>query len=1092
MSLPSVALPLVLSLLLPPQDPGGEAPRGDDAPAFPAATPESQGMSSRSLEGLAETVQGFVDADVVVGAELLVVKNRRTVLHRTFGWRDREEELPMVADTIFNIRSMTKPLTGAALQILVDAGEVRPEAPVAEYLPGFRNERSGEITVEQLLTHHSGLPGTILESMTDYPDLISMGNAAGEHGPQFEPGARFWYSDSGTDVVGAIVEQVSGMRLDEFVRTRLLEPLGMEDALYAPEDGDSRWSRVASLYLGDVNRWVRFWTPRGKPFYAYPWGSQSVYCTPVDYARFLAMWMDGGVVNEEHILSPDAIRRSLGPVSVMSLPLSDTPVPTGFPGLEIWYGQMAMLHVRPAEGVGESPQVVILGHGGSDGTRAWAWPEEDLMVLYFTQSRDQATAVRLEQQMHRLLFGGGTGEQVAPVEWKPYLGTYVANYDRYRDVEFTILYEDGHLALDVPGKFVFELKDADEEGRWVFADYAYLAVSFDRGEDGEVTNMKLYKPGVVHDLPRGKAPDRSRASTELEREEVEKYLGVYRDEREGVDVELVFRDGALVALVPEVPIPLELEPPDEDDFWVVMVDPSLKIRFVSDEDGEVVAFEFHVRGEVITHHRLRDDGGSGAPDATEDQDRPEPELPELEALPRDLGERLATFRDRVPEEAKAYELLAALTSEVGPRFAGSANDRRAVEWALRKLEELGFENVRAEEVVVPCWRRGEAEGEIIGASPQPLHPLALGGSVGTPPDGVDAEVIEVDGLEALARLARDDVEGRIVFFNQRMPRGKEGRGYGEVSPIRRHGPARAAARGAVAALIRSVSTSTGDQAHTGMTHYEEGVPRIPAASLSNPEADLLETRIREDATARIRLLLGCEYLADTKSANVIGEIPGREHPEEVVLLAAHLDSWDVGTGALDDGAGCAIVIEAARLIGELEPAPRRTIRVLLAANEEFGLSGALAYAERHAGEIDEHVLGLESDFGADPVWLMRSRVAEEALPAIRDLARLLAPLGVEYADNDSLGGADLLPMVRHRLPLLEMRHDATRYFDAYHSAEDTLDKVDPRSLERNVAVYAVAALLAAELEGGFGPAPRFRGRLPAPFDRLYEGKPLYR
>ena len=464
----------------------------------------------------------------------------------------------------------------------------------------------------------------------------------------------------------------------------------------------------------------------------------------------------------------------------------------------------------------------------------------------------------------------------------------------------------------------------------------------------------------------------------------------------------------------------------------------------------------------------------------------------FEVLPEALVERAVALREKALEESKAYEFLGALTSEIGPRFTGTENDRRAVEWARQKLEALGFRNVHTEEVIVPCWQRGEAAGEITTPAREELHPLALGGSVGTPPEGLEAEVIEVAGLEQLAQLEPSRVAGKIVFLDRRMPRSREGLGYGQCSPIRRKGPARAAELGAVAVLIRSVSTSSESQAHTGKTHYEEGVPRIPAASLSNPEADRLETLIRENQTVRLRLRLGCRYLADTKSANVIGEIPGSALPEEIVLLVAHLDSWDVGTGALDDGVGCAIVVEVARLIGELEPAPRRTIRVLLAANEEFGLSGALAYSERHAEELDKHALGLEADFGADPVWQMSSRVSLRSMKAIRDLARLLEPLGVSYANNASLGGADLLPMVRHRLPLLEMRHDATRYFDSYHSAEDTFDKVDPENLAQCVATYAVAALVAAEYEQGFGRAPKFRGTLPPPFDQIYAGEPMYR
>jgi Zn-dependent M28 family amino/carboxypeptidase len=478
--------------------------------------------------------------------------------------------------------------------------------------------------------------------------------------------------------------------------------------------------------------------------------------------------------------------------------------------------------------------------------------------------------------------------------------------------------------------------------------------------------------------------------------------------------------------------------------------------------------------------------------ASGDQELLKTKKPVFKVLPADLVEQATALREQALKESKAYDHLASLTTEVGPRFTGSANDRRAVEWAQRKLKELGFSNVRAEEVEVPCWQRGEAAGEVTLPTRQKFKPLALGGSVATPPGGIEAEVVEVTGLEMLARMKRSPVAGKIVFINQRMRRTKDGRGYSEASPMRRHGAARAAEFGAAAVLIRSVSTSSEDHAHTGMTHYEPGVPKIPAASLSNPEADQLEALIRKSKKVLFKLELGCQYLPDKKSANVIGEIRGRELPYEVVLLAAHLDSWDVGTGALDDGAGCAIIMEAGRLIGELEEAPRRTIRVFLAANEEFGLSGGLAYSERYVREMNDHVLGLESDFGADRVLVMGSRVAEKTLPAIRELAMLLEPLGIEYVGNNCLGGADLLPMMRYQLPLLEMRHDATRYFDSYHSAGDTLDKVDPDNLAQCVAAYAVAALVAAEIEEGFGRPPKFRGRFPLPFDSILEGKKMYR
>ena len=460
----------------------------------------------------------------------------------------------------------------------------------------------------------------------------------------------------------------------------------------------------------------------------------------------------------------------------------------------------------------------------------------------------------------------------------------------------------------------------------------------------------------------------------------------------------------------------------------------------------------------------------------------------FEALSEDLIERAVELGQQALAESRAYEFLAALTSEVGPRFAaGSTNDRRAVEWAQRKLEELGFSNVHTEEVIVPCWKRGSAAGAISSSPEREIDLVALGGSVATPVDGIEAEVILVADLEDLAKLDRSQVAGRIVFFNRAMERARDGSGYGRAAPIRRSGPARAGELGAVAVIIRPVATSS-DFPHTGTTFYEEGAPLIPAAALSNRGADLLADRIRSGETVRFRLALGCRFLPDKKSANVIGEIPGREHPDEVVLLAAHLDSWDLATGALDDGTGCAIITETARLIGALEPAPRRTIRVFFAANEEYGVSGGVAYARKHEAEAKLHVAAMEADFGAGRAVELRAHVAPEIQPVVDELARLLAPLGIGYLGTGTLGGTDILPMMGHRIPLFELPQDATHYFDSYHSAHDTLDKVDADDLAQVVAAFSVTALVAADHESGLGRAPRFWGRLPAPFDQIARGQ----
>ncbi len=445
-----------------------------------------------------------------------------------------------------------------------------------------------------------------------------------------------------------------------------------------------------------------------------------------------------------------------------------------------------------------------------------------------------------------------------------------------------------------------------------------------------------------------------------------------------------------------------------------------------------------------------------------------------EPLPAAARTAAAGLRDSALQGTRAYELVRSLTTEVGPRLAGSPGDARAVEWGLRTMKALGFQNVRAEKATVPRWERGAESGEIVAPWPQPVALTALGGSVGTPDGGVEAEVFRVPDLAALEALSPADaawVKGRIVFIDKRMERRKDGSGYGPAVAGRGRGAIVAGKLGAAALLIRSAGTDANRTPHTGAMRYEDGGARIPAAALSNPDADLLAAQIESGKPVVFRLKLGARHLGEAESANVIGEIPGRELPGEVVLLGCHLDSWDLGTGAVDDAAGCAIVMEAARRIGELPTPPRRTIRVVLFANEEFGLSGARAYAEAHAAELPKHVLAGESDFGSGKVWQASSRIAPEALPSFAVIADLLAPLGIERGDNQAGGGADLIPMAPARVPVVGLYQDGTEYFDWHHTANDTLDKVDEKDLDQNVAAWATVAYAAAEMNGDFGRAP---------------------
>jgi len=429
----------------------------------------------------------------------------------------------------------------------------------------------------------------------------------------------------------------------------------------------------------------------------------------------------------------------------------------------------------------------------------------------------------------------------------------------------------------------------------------------------------------------------------------------------------------------------------------------------------------------------------------------------------------AELRDDALEGTRAWDIVRSLTTEVGPRLAGSAGDRAAVAWALRSLRELGFENVRAENVEVPRWERGTIEVRITEPFPQPMIATALGGSIGTPEEGLEAPVLQVADIAELEALSRSQVAGKIVFFNKRMRRSRDGADYSEVVKARTDGAAAAARLGAVGVAIRSAGTSIARVAHTGTTKYAPGERRIPAIALSNADADLLQAQLETGQRVDVHMKLTARQLPATRSANVIAEVPAATDDAGIVVLAAHLDSWDLGTGAIDDGAGVAIVIEAARRIAEADRPLRRTLRIILAANEEFGLSGARAYAaSRETGRVGRHVVGLEADFGAGKVWRLESRVAEEARPLVEAMHAVLAPLGIELGGNEAHGGADLSPLRKLGMPVLGLTQDGSRYFDYHHSASDTLDKVSRANLDQCVAAYAATAYLAAVAAGDFG------------------------
>lgn len=442
---------------------------------------------------------------------------------------------------------------------------------------------------------------------------------------------------------------------------------------------------------------------------------------------------------------------------------------------------------------------------------------------------------------------------------------------------------------------------------------------------------------------------------------------------------------------------------------------------------------------------------------------------EAPALDSALVAQALELRDKAMTQVQAYEILQSLTQEIGPRLAGSPGDQAAVAWALVKMNELGLQNVRTQDVMVPHWDRGHLSVKINAPNPQNLSAVALGGSVGTGEEGIEAPVLMVQSLDELAALAPAQVEGTIVFLPGRMQRAKDGSGYGPAVKKRGSGASIAAGLGARALIIRSVGTDNNRLGHTGALRYDPAQPRIPAVALSNPDADILEYQLSQGQPVTVHITLSARYLDQARSANVIGEIPGSDRAEEIVIIGGHLDSWDLGTGAIDDGAGVAISLETAHQILASGLRPSRTIRVVLFANEEFGLSGGKEYAR--LADIEKHVIGLEADFGPGRVWKLDSRVAPEALGKVQAMQALLTDLGVEPGNNESGGGADISPLRKAGMPVLAPSQDGTYYFDIHHTANDTLDKVNKEDLDQNVAVYTTLTWIAANVDGDFGRLP---------------------
>lgn len=422
----------------------------------------------------------------------------------------------------------------------------------------------------------------------------------------------------------------------------------------------------------------------------------------------------------------------------------------------------------------------------------------------------------------------------------------------------------------------------------------------------------------------------------------------------------------------------------------------------------------------------------------------------------------------------AYRQVAHLSNNIGPRLSGSAQAEKAVEYVAAELKALGLE-VRLEKVMVPHWVRGEETATLVefpgmaDKTTQKIVLTALGGSVATPADGLVAEVRVVRDFDELKSLDRKEVEGRIVLFNYQFDKrmaaqGRGGEAYGAAVKYRGDGPSAAARMGAVAALIRSVGGLDSRLPHTGHTEYAKDAPKIPAGAVTAEDADLIAF-LAQQGTVRMRLTLTPQQLPDVLSHNVIADIKGREYPEQIVIVSGHLDSWDLGTGAIDDGAGVAVSMEVANLIRKLQLKPKRTIRIVAWMNEENGLMGGKTYAKDHEKEIPNHFAVTEIDLGAGHPLGINFGPKPETKAFLYPVAKILQESGAGILNfSEYAGGADISPLTKKGVPGFNPIQDDRTYFDYHHSAADTLDKIVPRELAENAAVMAVLTYALANME----------------------------
>ncbi len=415
-----------------------------------------------------------------------------------------------------------------------------------------------------------------------------------------------------------------------------------------------------------------------------------------------------------------------------------------------------------------------------------------------------------------------------------------------------------------------------------------------------------------------------------------------------------------------------------------------------------------------------------------------------------------TLIEAAMADSAAWDRIAYLTDTFGPRFSGSRNLERSIDWIMEEMQRDGLENVRGEPVKVPHWVRGDEKLVLLEPHERELLVLGLGGSVGTGPGGVSGDVLVVNSFDDLAARG-DEAKGKIILWNVPFT------SYGATVTYRSNGAVRAAQAGAIASLVRSVGPFSMYTPHTGNSRYDENVPRIPHAAVTVEDAMMMQRMQDRGHTIRLRLEMEAQWLPDADSYNVVGELVGSEYPEEIIVMGGHIDSWDVGTGAMDDAGGCVAAWEALRLMKEMGLRPKRTIRVVMWTNEENGLRGANAYRDAHMEELHNHVLAMESDAGLFKPSGFGFSGSDAAFDLLTEIGRLLEDLDSGTVTRGG-GGADIGPIMREGVPGMGLNVDGSKYFWYHHTNADYVDKLDPDDVARSVATMAVFAWVVADME----------------------------